>query len=92
LIFKDKNVQDGKQIRNLEKITRFNPINLFGTQAISKEELFGLTSQIRRSAASILTNIIEGPARQHVKEFRQFLFIANDLWQKHNIIYFWLKV
>lgn len=46
------------------------------TKQFPKEELFGLTSQIRRSAASIPTNIIEGQARQYVKEFKQFLFIA----------------
>jgi four helix bundle protein len=39
-------------------------------------ELYGLTSQIRRGAVSILANISEGSERQHKKEFVQFLSIA----------------
>jgi four helix bundle protein len=41
-----------------------------------KHELYGLSSQMRRSAASIPTNIVEGQARNYLKEFIQFLYIA----------------
>jgi len=41
-----------------------------------KEEIYGLTSQIRRAAVSIPSNIAEGAARQGSKEFIQFLYIA----------------
>jgi len=41
-----------------------------------KEELYGLSNQIRRSSVSIPANIAEGHARQHIKEFLQGLFIA----------------
>ena len=41
-----------------------------------KEEMFGLTSQMRRSAVSVSSNIAEGCQRAGKKEFIQFLFIA----------------
>lgn len=41
-----------------------------------KHELYGLTNQVRRSSVSVSSNIAEGQARQHTKEFKQFLYIA----------------
>jgi len=38
------------------------------------EEKFGLSNQLRRAAVSISSNIAEGAARNHSKEFLQFLF------------------
>jgi four helix bundle protein len=46
------------------------------TQQFSREELYGLTSQIRRSAVSLPSNIAEGHGRLNTPEFRQFLGIA----------------
>lgn len=46
------------------------------TSVFPKEELFGITSQIRRAASSIATNISEGCGRNSDKEFNQFLNIA----------------
>jgi len=41
-----------------------------------KSELYGLASQLQRAAVSVPTNIAEGQARQHIKEFIQHLSIA----------------
>ena len=46
------------------------------TAAFPREESFGLTSQMRRAAVSIPSNIAEGAARSGDKEFIQFLSIA----------------
>lgn len=43
------------------------------TEHFPKSELYGLTSQIRRSAASIPANIAEGQGRRLAGEFLQFL-------------------
>lgn len=47
------------------------------TANFPKEEKYGLTSQIRRSAVSIPSNIAEGAGRNSTGEFKQFLGIAN---------------
>ena len=46
------------------------------TQKFPKDEIYGITSQIRRSAVSIPSNIAEGAGRNHDKEFIQFLYIS----------------
>ena len=47
------------------------------TNGFPKEELYALTSQIRRCVISIPSNIAEGASRKGTKEFIQFLWIAN---------------
>jgi len=46
------------------------------TKQFPKDELYGITSQLRRSSLSIPTNIVEGSGRQNKNEFRQFVNIA----------------
>jgi four helix bundle protein len=46
------------------------------SKAFPRDEIFGLTSQIRRSSVSIPSNIAEGFGRQSNKEFSRYLTIA----------------
>ena len=46
------------------------------TKTFPKDEIYGITNQIRRSAVSIPSNIAEGSARKGEKEFIQFLYIS----------------
>jgi len=47
------------------------------SKAFPRDELYGLTSQVRRAAVSVPSNIAEGQARQSTAEFLNFLSIAH---------------
>ena len=53
-------------VKNIYKISSTFP----------KDEIYGLTNQIRRASVSIPSNIAEGAARNSDKEMIQFLYIA----------------
>lgn len=57
------------------------------TRIYPREEVFGLTFQLRRSAASVPTNIVEGFSRGS-REFIQFLTIAQGSLEetKHHLL------
>ncbi|MBN2119578.1 MAG: four helix bundle protein [Candidatus Omnitrophica bacterium] len=46
------------------------------TKSFPKEELYGLSSQMRRCVISIPSNIAEGVRRRHRKEYKQFIHIS----------------
>ena len=46
------------------------------TQSFPKHEVYGLTNQLRRAAVSIPSNIAEGHAREHSKEYLNFLSVT----------------
>ncbi|MHB8733991.1 MAG: four helix bundle protein [Terriglobales bacterium] len=46
------------------------------TGTFPRNETYGLSSQLRRAAVSVASNIAEGQGREHVKEFLHFLSLA----------------
>ena len=48
------------------------------TKEFPKDEMFGLTSQLRRAAVSIVSNIAEGFTRESLKEKARFYFISKS--------------
>jgi len=46
------------------------------TQGFPREEVYGITSQLRRAALSVPTNIVEGYSRRGDKELARFINIA----------------
>ena len=53
------------------------------TKQFPDSERFGLTSQIRRAAVSVPSNIAEGSGRSTVKDFQHFLDVS--LWSSYEL-------
>ena len=63
------------------------------TKNFPKDEIYGITSQLRRASLSISLNIAEGKGRYSNKEFKQFLFIARgSLYETITIMKLCLKL
>ncbi|MEK7850693.1 MAG: four helix bundle protein [Deltaproteobacteria bacterium] len=54
------------------------------TKKFPKSEMWGLTSQMRRTAVSVPANIVEGSARKNRNEYLQFLYIAMSSFAELN--------
>lgn len=65
-----------KDLEVWKKAIQFVTIIYEITQNFPKEEMYTLSSQMRRAAISIPSNIAEGAARKSNKEYVQFLYIA----------------
>lgn len=65
-----------KELKVWQKSIKLVTNTYLKTQAFPKEEIYGLTSQIRRCAVSIPSNIAEGCGRKTNKDFSSFLGIS----------------
>jgi four helix bundle protein len=65
-----------KELKVWQKAIELVTNTYLKSQSFPKEEIYGLTSQIRRCAVSIPSNIAEGCGRNTDKDFGRFLVIA----------------
>ncbi|NLE58773.1 MAG: four helix bundle protein [Planctomycetes bacterium] len=69
-------VQDYRQLEVWQKAMELVTLVYQHTKGFPKEEVYGLTSQLRRAAVSVPSNIAEGQGRRSTKEFLNHLSIA----------------
>jgi four helix bundle protein len=69
-------MKDFKELKVWAKAHEVTLLVYDETRTFPREEVYGLTSQIRRAAASVAANIVEGCGRRSDGEFKRFLQIA----------------
>lgn len=80
---KESNIKENQRIKSFTDLivwTEAHKLVLFvyiATKVFPKDERFGITSQMRRAAVSITSNIAEGFSRESYKEKVQFYAIAH---------------
>jgi four helix bundle protein len=69
-------MRDHRKLRAFELADALVMSVYSATRTFPKDEMFGLTSQLRRASVSIASNIVEGCARNSEADFLRFLDMA----------------
>ena len=69
-------MRDHTKLRAFELADEVAVLIYRATRGFPREEIYGLTSQMRRAAVSVSSNIVEGCARESQAEYLRFLEIA----------------
>ena len=81
-------MSDYRKLKVWEKAHALTLQTYAATKSFPREELYGLTSQLRRASVSIGSNIAEGTGRRSPREFAYFLRVA--IGSAHEIQYQYL--
>ena len=69
-------MQDHRKLKAFELADQLVVDVYLATRSFPREEIYGLTSQMRRTAVSVAANIVEDCGRETIKEYIHFLNIA----------------
>lgn len=69
-------MRDHTKLRAFELADEIALLTYRATKIFPKDELYGITAQMRRAAVSVPSNIVEGCSRESQAEFLRFLEIA----------------
>ncbi len=72
----DSNIKDFRDLRVWQDAIEMAKTIYEMTRLFPKEEIYGITNQMRRSSVSVSSNIAEGQSRGHLREYVHFLDIA----------------
>lgn len=75
-LFLQSDVRSYRDLIVWQKCVEFSVAFYEVTKSFPKQELFGVTSQMRRASISIASNIAEGSGRTTTKEYLQFLRVS----------------
>ncbi|MCZ7583244.1 MAG: four helix bundle protein [Deltaproteobacteria bacterium] len=78
-------MRDHRKLDVFHLADKFVALVYMATKNFTREETYGLRSQIRRAAVSIPTNIVEGCGRRTQKEFANFL--RNSFASMREVLY-----
>ncbi len=79
-------MRDFKNIKAWQFADNLAVLTYVKTKSFPREELYGLTSQLRRAAVSVPTNIVEGASRGHKREYLHFLYVARGSLSEVNYL------
>lgn len=80
-------MRDHKKLKAFELAERLALAVYKDTRAFPREEIFGLTAQVRRAAVSVPSNIVEGCARNSEVDYLHFLDIAYASSREIELLY-----
>lgn len=84
-------MQNYKELKVWERAHQFTLMIYDVSKQFSKDEVYGLTSQIRRAASSIPANIAEGCGKNTSIAFAKYLNIALGSQMNLNTLLYWQK-